>query len=284
MRNRKYYSVRTGRLQEGAELGLGLLRELFVATYSTFEDRGYFQERLGIYCADGYTPGTVGDVQIYSFRKLRRKDLFPIWPRKDDLTEDEIFDLIEFLFDHISEPVESSGFHHGWNECGHHYSEFVPGSAQADFRKEVNEFLRDYGDGFELSADGEVLTLPGGSLDPLLKASLPELDQANVTNRVESAVRKFRSRHASVDDRRDAIRDLTDVLEFLRPELKRVLATADENDLFNLANNFGIRHHNFRQKTNYDKAIWLSWIFYFYLATIHAAARLIDKKREEDRG
>ena len=48
---------------------------------------------------------------------------------------------------------------------------------------------------------------------------------------------------------------------------------------FEIANNFGIRHHKVGQRTDYDKPIWYSWLFYYYLATIHAAVRLIDKGR-----
>ena len=51
----------------------------------------------------------------------------------------------------------------------------------------------------------------------------------------------------------------------------------DEGDLFNIVNNFGIRHHNDAQKTQYDKPIWYSWMFYYDLATIHAAVRLIER-------
>jgi hypothetical protein len=240
------------------------------------EERGCFQERLGINCVDGYIPGSAGDVEIYSFRKLRRKDLFPIWQRRDEFTEDEIFDLIEFLYDHASEP-SGKGDYHDWNRCLYHYSHFVQGNAAREFRTEVNEFLRDYRDGFELSSEGEILTLPTGALGPLLKAPLPSRDSANITDRVNAAVLKFRRRRASDAERRDAIRDLGDVLEFLRPKLKTVLTSADERDLFNIANNFAIRHHNERQRSKYDKMIWFSWIFYFYLATIHAAARLIEK-------
>jgi hypothetical protein len=82
-------------------------------------------------------------------------------------------------------------------------------------------------------------------------------------------------------DRRDAIRDLADVLEFLRPQVKQVLTSKDERDLFNIANNFGIRHHNEKQKTEYNKPIWYSWMFYYYLATIHASLRLIEEHKKE---
>ena len=77
----------------------------------------------------------------------------------------------------------------------------------------------------------------------------------------------------SIDDRRQAVRDLADVLEYLRPKMKHAITDKDEGDLFNIANNFGIRHHNVKQKTGYDAAIWLSWMFYFYLATIHVVVR-----------
>ena len=74
---------------------------------------------------------------------------------------------------------------------------------------------------------------------------------------------------------------MADVLEYLRAEAKKVLTSDDERDLFNLANNFGIRHHKHGQKTDYDQGIWLSWIFYYYLATIHACVRLINKSQEK---
>lgn len=277
MTARSYYSVRTGRLTPDSKIELELLRRLFVATYTTFEERGRFQERLGINCVDGYIPGTAGPVDLYAFRKLRRDNLFPIWARRDDLSEAEIFDLIEFLYDHASEPTHD-GLYHDWNQCGYHYSEFAKGNAAKEFRDEVNEYLRDYGEGYELSEYGEVLTLPSVPLQPLLQAAVPSSEPDNVSARVEAAVRKFRLRSASEDDRRDAIRDLADVLEYLRPRLRKVLVTADEQDLFNIANNFGIRHHNERQRSHYDKRIWYSWIFYFYLATIHAAVRLIEQQ------
>jgi len=97
---------------------------------------------------------------------------------------------------------------------------------------------------------------------------------------VNAAILKFRRYRSSLEDRKDSIRDLADVLEFLRSQLKSVITKNDENDLFNIANNFGIRHHNDLQKIDYDKAIWYSWMFYYYLATIHASVRLIKKNEQ----
>jgi len=47
--------------------------------------------------------------------------------------------------------------------------------------------------------------------------------------------------------------------------------------LFNIANNFSIRHANEKQKNSYDKNIWYSWMFYFYIATIHALLRIKER-------
>jgi hypothetical protein len=59
-----------------------------------------------------------------------------------------------------------------------------------------------------------VLALPDSGLTPLLEAALPTSDPENVTARVEAAVIKYRRHRASLSDRRDAIRDLADVLEY----------------------------------------------------------------------
>jgi hypothetical protein len=74
------------------------------------------------------------------------------------------------------------------------------------------------------------------------------------------------------------VRQLADVLEFLRPKLKGTLHSKDEDDLFRIANNFGIRHHNPKQKTKYDEQVWLDWIFYCYLNTIHTTVALLKRE------
>ena len=87
----------------------------------------------------------------------------------------------------------------------------------------------------------------------------------------------------ALTEKREAIRELADVFEWLKKTkgLATVLDGKDESAIFDLANNFGIRHHNPNQKANYDRAIWYSWIFHFYLATYHAAVRLLIKKEQE---
>jgi len=97
---------------------------------------------------------------------------------------------------------------------------------------------------------------------------------------VEFAIHKFYHRRASLDDQRVAVRSLADVLEYLRPQAKAVLIMKkDEADLFEIANRFGIRHHKEDQQKEYDYTIWYPWMFQYYLATIHAILRLIEKAK-----
>lgn len=279
MKTRLYYSTRTGRNPAGLRLDLSMLLKLFHDLYLFFWRKGYFQESFGYECVDaGFVPGTLGEgIAAQVLRMLRKEGLWPFADKYLSYSEDDLFDVIEFLYDHVSKPIE--GDYHDYSECGWHYHTFDQPPGRQEFRAQVNDLLGDYEDGFELSEDGEILTSVEHGMDYLIQAELPEYNPEKVEQRVEAAVRKFRRYRSSQEDRRDAIRDLADVFEFLRPKLKKVLTTKDEADLFNLANNFGIRHHNPEQKTEYDKPIWYSWMFYYYLATIHAALRLI-KKRE----
>lgn len=274
---RRYYSIRTGKHPHGTNVPLPVLASLLYNAHAQLTEAGYFQEHFGYSCVDaGDVPGKLGgDIGAALLFHLRRESLWPFPEKFAGLSEDELFDLVEFLHDHVSKPTD--GYHHTYAQCGWHYHTFDARAGQAEYRERVNLLLESYKGGFEISTEGEVHELPQLGTAPLLAANLPSSD-ANVTARVESAIAKFRRYRSTAAERRDAIRDLADVLEYLRPQLKLVLAKQDEADLFNIANNFAIRHHTPQQKSDYDASIWLSWMFYFYLATIHAALRMLQKK------
>jgi len=274
---RNYYSVRSGKRPPSGGFSLADFKRFFRVAFDRFWEDGFFQEWFGYSCVDaGDVNGKAGgDNDLFVFRKLRTAGLWPIWEKLDGYSEDDLFDMIEFLHDHTSKGID--GNYHQYNQCGWHYTKFDPRAGREIFRQEVNDILADYGRGFELSSDGEILTLAEDEFAPLLSADVPHADGANVRDRVEAAKLKYRRR--ALSERKDAIRDLADVLEFLRGEAKSVLDSKDEADLFQLANNFGIRHHRKDQKTDYDSSIWLSWMFYYYLATVHACLRLIEKSK-----
>jgi hypothetical protein len=277
MIKRDYYSVRTGKITPDQQVNFEVLKKLFSVTYNKLNADGYFQKYFGIDCTDGFIPGELGEeVEAIMFVNLRKDNLYPIHKNLPNYTEDDFFDVIEFLHDHCSKGL--NGHYHSWNNCGYHYEEFNDIEGQKHFRELLNPILREYKDGFEISESGEILILSDNGLSNLFEADIPTNDKENISNKINSAILKFRRHKSTLDDRRDAIRELADVLEFLRPAIKEHLNKKDESDLFNIANNFGIRHHNKDQQTEYDKAIWYSWIFYYYLATLHAVLRMTNKK------
>lgn len=74
--------------------------------------------------------------------------------------------------------------------------------------------------------------------------------EVEIASKLDSATKRFRTRDASLDDRRAAVRDLADVLESLRDDLKDSMLSKDERELFHIANGFAIRHQNRHQHSD----------------------------------
>lgn len=249
---------------------------LFQRVYDEMVKDGYFTEAFGYHCVDaGLVPGLIHDVDLDLLLEVRKKDLWPIQAFSSSYSEDDFFDVIEFLYQHVSKPTK--GTRHDYGECGMHWEIFNGYQGREQFRLKVNAVLSHYERKFEFVKTGEILHKPESGFEKLMEAEVPALD-SNVTARVASAALRYRRHGATIDDRRQAVRDLADVLEYLKPEIRNYLTSADEKDLFNIANNFGVRHHNDKQKTSYDAGLWLSWMFYFYLSTIHVVVRKMGKE------
>lgn len=276
-RLRSYYSARTGKNPEAATLTFGALISLVRSAFQHLEREGYFTEQFGFWCVDEQdVPGRAGsDVPNYVLLHLRRDGLWPFAEKWSEYQEHDLFDMIEFLYDHVSKPTD--GHFHSYGGCGMHWRKFDEKAGRLEFRQAMNPLLENYGPGFELNDRGEIMEIGPAGLKHLLEAEPPSNDKTALS-RITSAVDRFRRFGSSIDDRRQAVRDLADVLERLRPQIKTALLKKDEQDLFNLANNFGIRHLNEEQKLGYDAAVWLSWMFYYYLATIYACLHLIERQ------
>lgn len=276
IRPRAYYGARKSGADKQA-ISLENLRELIRSAYEFYDHAGYLVEAFGSECVDsGFEPGFAGtNVDAYVRLALQRQDIWPVADRYQEWDEDDIFTFVEFLYDHVSKPLKKEM--HNWNGCGYHYSNFSKDAGREEYRERVNVVLSGYGDGWELQHDGEMLSLPPKGMQTLISAPLPTGDPTT-TQKVADATMKFRRHGSGLVDRQDAVRDLADVLEWLRPQIKNALLRDDEQELFKIANNFGIRHMNQQQKLQYDKAVWLSWMFYHYLNTINACLHILKKQ------
>jgi len=262
---KSYYSIRTGKNKNIGGVSLEDLKELFLKVYKHFNRNDFFVENIH------RTPDD--DIELEILLKIRKQSLWPIEICIHTYEEDDLFDIMEFLYQKISKPIEGSEY-----EDQIYWDTFNKTEGQSAYREKINEVLALYEKPYELSTDGEILQKSESGFEQIFEADIPTSNE-DIRKRLEAAILKYRRHGSTLDDRRAVIRDLVDVIEYLRPQVKSLLTKKDESDLFNIANNFGIRHHNEKQKTDYDAALWLSWMFYFYLSTIHVILRKIQKEK-----
>jgi len=272
--NRQYYSIRKNK----KGLTVKELYQKLLSLYIIFRDKDYFKNEAGI-TETGIPESTQHEAMlVLDFQP------FPIeeWP-ETKITEDNILDTIEYLYDHVSKPGELVGMTTDSGYNYYDYESYDKDTGMEEYRSKINLFLWRYRKGYELSKEGKILSLGEGGLQNILQAEIPFFGDKNIDKKVQDAIIKWRNRRLSLQDRREAIRDLTDVFEWLKKtaQLKKALSRKDESALFEIANNFSIRHHNPKQLKDYDESIWFSWMFHFYLATFHAVARMIQKGKNQ---
>lgn len=273
---RAYWSERTGRRPKNVSLSPEQVRKLFTSLATEFEMQGHLQETFGYECVDaGHVPGLLGSaIEERLLLILGYPDLWPFTESKVVAwADDEFFDVVEFLYDHVSEGSKDSGQYHSYSECGWHFNHFDRDPARVEYRARVNELLARLNGGYDLNEAGEILHAAPDGLDPLLSATLPGLADVN-TDHVTAAIHKFRSRSSTPTQRRDAVRDLADVLESIRADVKEQMFNEDERALFEIANKFWIRHNKPGERRNYDHEAWWSWLFYLYLDSIALVSHL----------
>jgi hypothetical protein len=287
MQQRRYFSERHGRGPRLNGLPFETVRRLVMEIVARFDADGYLQEAFGYRCVDdGLVPGRLGtNPESHFLLTIHREGVWPYdaaadeWntPQWESWNEDTVFDVIEVLHDVVSRPVR--GRYHDYYGCGWHYEEFDREAGQHEFRDELNRVLPLGEVPLEMDAAGQVIERGPSELHQLIEAEVPDsADDDLVKKKIAGAVARFRSRGADNDDRRVAVRELADVLEALRPQVKELMLPRDERDLFFVANRFSIRHNARDQRRDYDSATWLSWAFYVYLATIHAVLRILERQ------
>ena len=172
-----------------------------------------------------------------------------IWPIEDNIRyydEVKLFTLIELIYDHIEDMgIEETILR------------------KKAYRAKINTILENYDRGYGLSKDGEILRLSPPGFKTLIEEVIETNDPENIDSRVKYAVSKFSRYNSSVEDKKEAIRTLADVLEYLG-KFGIKLHNKDDSDLFKIINGFDIRHHNRMQQSGYDKDVWYDWMFYTF--------------------
>ena len=272
--NRDYYNRRVGKDGGPPSLTLAEVATQVASMYEACDQQAYLQRAFGYHCVDaGTVAGMVGsDLRMAFLLATGIRIEGPIVDEIKNADEVTLFTWVEFVHDHVAKPDERQGHFHSWDNCGWHYDcrtdRFDVGAARLEWRSKVNSVLKFYQGGFQLSEDGEIIRNAPTGIETLIATPLApdtaETDAAKVAN----AVRTFHLGRSTREQRKQALRDLIDVLEFHRDAVRQHLSKKDEADLFNIANNFSLRHHRPDQRDDYDDG-WLTWMFYFYLSTVH---------------
>jgi hypothetical protein len=270
--SRDYYNRRVGRDGERPKLTRAEAAELVAEAYTFIDQQGYLQRSFGFFCIDAR------EVAGRDGYEIHKPFLLETGIRIDGSVQDALkagdetflFTLIEFVHDHVAKPIEG-GWHHTFSGCGWHYRQddkFDEHAGRDEWRTKCNKALKFYDAGYQLSEAGEIVHIAPDGMVPLLQAQLPAKTSKTDREKVSNAVRTFQLGRSTRQERKQAVRELVDVLEFHRPHVKTHLFSKDEADIFNMANNFALRHHNNTQKDDYDDT-FLTWIFFLYLSTVH---------------
>ncbi|GAA2996425.1 hypothetical protein GCM10010519_31740 [Streptomyces lactacystinicus] len=275
-----YWSERRNGVQRTVQLDFQATTRRFSSLVKELDGAGYFNWAFGQLCTDGDTDGALGADPIDEMHhRLGREGLWPVAQYFGNYDLDDLCDVIEFLADHVRRPTSRS--YHSWNQCGWHFEGHDAKRGFQLYRLRVNSLLDQSMLGLTLTENARLETVAPSAVEDLVSAvrhaeNVHDSDDMEL----EHALIQFRARGATTMDRRLAVVALAGILERRRALVKQYLFKKDEGALFLIANEFGIRHQTAKQQTDYDDALYLEWIFYWYVATINLTNRIVDSQNQ----
>lgn len=277
---RRPYRSQRGR-PDGAATTISLSSAVarFISLIIDLDERGYFERAFQKDCVDD---ARSIDPSVLIEEEIGVPNLWPL--SVDRLTDDlDVFmDVIEVLGEFVAAPQNRSI--HSYGACGWHYRDFNVQVGRDIYFWLINRLLDRTSIDLRLATSGEdrgrLVEAHGDARNDLVAATIDGADE-DTRSPIEHAVALFRRRGATVEDKRSACTTLAGVLELRRSLLKEELYRRDEGALFQIANEFDVRHRSESQKGDYDP-IFLDWIFWWYLGTIELTDRLVARQAESD--
>lgn len=278
----KYYNERNGLLEQKLHIDFERLKEFFLQTYRYFENKDYFECAIkGIWKQVSYNdsymveqPTFSPSVEIYFANKLQSTEVWPVFRWIENYDEVTLFTMIEILYDHIA-------FYDYEKE------EIQKEEPRREYVEHINNLLRAYKDGFYLEpSSGFVMALPNQALRNQLSSSNKDIPD-DVIEKLSSASKMYYRFDSSMEEKKKAINILADILEPIRTGVKDIFdkdhigKRPHDKLIFDIVNNFNIRHNKDNQKTDYSKNIWYDWMMQYYTSVIIAYYK-IQKDRELD--
>jgi hypothetical protein len=280
VQRRPYRSQRGQPAGSSATISLSAAVARFISLIIDLDERGYFERAFQKDCVDD--PRSI-DPSVLIEEELGIPDLWPLSTDRLIGDLDVFMDVIEVLGEFVAAPQSRSI--HSFGGCGWHHRDFNIQMGRDVYFWLINRLLDRTSIDLRLATSGEdrgrLIEAHGDARNDLVAATIGGADE-DTRSPIEHAVALFRRRGANVEDKRSACTTLAGVLELRRSLLKEELYRRDEGALFQIANEFDVRHRNESQKNDYDP-IFLDWIFWWYLGTIELTDRIAARQAESAR-
>lgn len=251
-----------------------------------FGNKNYLCECFPDYCSDGHPMG-------FSNNAVQQKIFSELGELKFDsfktkyLSQEQMFDLIQFFYRFISKPIEN-WFH---QYCGSdHPKSYDRSKGRYEYTIEVNKLFERFNHPYKIQK-GEIKLIGSPTLDaPLISLEL-DIDDEHLKGLIEQAISKFYERRSS--EKYIALRLIVDAFERIKTlegedkkkSVSKVISKislfgyvqenldVDLRKLTDVANDFCIRHHEISKKP-IDDPDMVEFLFYLYFNYV----RLILKK------
>jgi len=278
----RYYAERNNLLNDDFSLDLEDLRKYFYQTYRYFNEKDFFRVAFHGAIVDDYpksyqvlAPTMAPSPEIFFMNHMRGTDVLPIFDNHNYFTESELFTLLEILYHHIGYYDFQKG-------------KLIKEEPQREFATHTNNLLKWYKNGYFLEErHGFIMKEPNEALKELLQSEVPNSVGDEVLEQLRTAIRMYYRFDSNLDQKRNAIETLAHILEPIRYKLKDLLNSEyfinkDNHDklIFDILNNFQIRHNREKQYTEYSKPIWYDWMMQYYSSVIITYYRLIQEHQD----
>ncbi len=283
-------------LTVAAALSVAETKDRFVRLVTELLGLGYFEDAFGSECGDSHdNPNIQGQQALADRLDLHDVALWPLGTWSDgtavlsgvhrEWIDEVFFEVMEALDEVVARPHQRSwhGFHNEWD-----YSDYSRPVGQAIYRLQVNALLDRSDVPLRLAETGsDAGLLVHATSDPRDQLTDQALHTDDLRDRaeVQHAVALFRGRAVSREQKRSAIFTLSRVLEERRPLVEATLTKKDAGALFQIANEFDLRHrraanHGKAQRDDYDDA-FLDWVYWWYLSTVELTNQLLGDRPSE---
>lgn len=267
----EYYISRERLYKDNFEIKLNSLRYSFYQIFDYFNKKGCFNNAFGIR-KNPDSKLLAPSPEVFFLLQTRSDRIYPIDIYYGSYKEEELFTVIEILCDCIEDDP--------------HEFFLVEDVSKMEFTQHINSVLRFYKGGYYLNPEnGYIGKLPNDSLKNLLEEDISFINDKSVIDQFKSSIKMYFRFDSTLEDKKKAINELAFILEPLREQLKDLLneeyginKNLHDSLIFNIVNNFNIRHNNENQCKNYSLEIWYDWMIQYYSSVIITYFKLLNAK------